>query len=56
MSKLGDVLSKLVQFKRITDEVWGVKSPAAGQFFAFFFEKTFILMPLNHISHVFRTF
>ena len=39
MSKLGDVLSKQVQLKRITDEVWGVKSPAAGQFFAFFLKK-----------------
>ena len=32
----------------------GVKPPAAGQVFIIFLEKIAILMPLDHISHVFR--
>ena len=36
MSKLGDVVSKLVQLKRITDGGLGAEPPAAGQFFVIF--------------------
>ena len=66
--KLGEVLSKVVLLKRITDEGLGAELPAAGgygglgakpppawQFFCNFFGKTIaILMLLDHISHVFR--
>ena len=41
MAKLGNVLSKLVQLKSITD---GIN----------FLKKIAILMPSDHISHVFR--
>ena len=66
MFKAGDALSKLVQVKCTPDGgleaespvtkgygVWGGKHPAAGRFFVTFWKKT-ILMPLNHILHVFR--
>ena len=44
MSKVGDVLSKLVQLKRITD---------ARKLFVIFWKKKY-LMSLDRISHVFR--
>ena len=44
MSKLGDMRSNLVQLKRITD----------GATFCNFLKKMAILMPLDHISRVFR--
>ena len=63
MCKLGDMFSKVMQLKRITD--WGLgaeppaaeghggleaKPPAAGRFF----EKLAILFRLDHKSHKFR--
>ena len=50
MSKLGDVLSKLVQLKHITYEGMVAKPPEAGRFL----EKQAISMPLHHIPHVFK--
>ena len=50
MSKLGDVLSKLVLLKRITDGGLGAKLPEA---YRFFWKKHAILMPLEYISHAF---
>ena len=46
----------LVYLKHNTDWGLGAKPPAVGRFFVSFLEKTAILMPLNHISHVFRPF
>ena len=67
MYKLGDVLSKVVQLKCITDEGLGAEPPAArghvglrappptaGRFFCNFLEKLAILMPLDHNLHQFR--
>ena len=34
----------------------GAKSPDAGQFFVIFWKKKAILIPLDHISHVFIAF
>ena len=64
MSKLGDVLSKLVYVKRITDgglgaeplppEAVGVQGGEAPQPWGGFWKKITILKSLNHVSHVFR--
>ena len=64
---MNDVLSKLVQLKPIADGGLRDEPPAAGgcgglgakprdadRFFAMFWGKNAILMPLDHISHVFR--
>ena len=53
--KLGDVCKQASLLKRITDEGLGPKPQLLGNFFAFFLEKKAILMPLDYISHVFRT-
>ena len=50
---MGDVLSKLVQLKRITDVSLGEKPPTAGRFFVIFW-KTSYLLPLDHNLHMFR--
>ena len=63
----GNVLSKLVLLKGITDgglragapaaggfRGLGAKPPATGRFFYNFLVKKAILMPLNHISQVFK--
>ena len=47
LSKLGNVVSKLVQLKHVTE------SPAAGQFFVIFWKKMAILMDSDHISQLF---
>ena len=52
--KLGDVCKQTSLLKRITDGGLGPKPQLLGNFFAFFGKKA-ILMPLDHISHVFRT-
>ena len=56
MSNLGDVLSKLVYSKvsppSAPMEVWGLNPQPLGDFCAFL-EKRAILIPLDHISHVF---
>ena len=49
--KLGDVCKQNSLLKRITDEGLGPKPQLLGNFF----EKKAILMPLDHVSHVFRT-
>ena len=49
--KLGDVCKQTSLFKRITDGGLGPKPQLLGNFL----EKKAILMPLDHISHVFRT-
>ena len=67
ISNFGDVLREVVYLKRSTNGGLGAEPPAArgfggfgakptavGRFFVSFLEKTAILMPLNHISHVFR--
>ena len=54
MSKFGDMMSKLVYLKCITDRDLGTKSTAAGQFHVIFLKKIAILMPLDHILRVFR--
>ena len=56
MSKLGDVLSKLVELKHITEGAClRAEHPAAWRFFViFFFEKITILLPLDYTSLVFR--
>ena len=58
MSEFGEALSKLaiVHLKRISISqtgVWG-QSPLTLSDFLYLFEKIAILMPLNHILHVFR--
>ena len=66
MSNLGDELSELVLLKRITNGDLGAEPPAAGGygslgvkpqflylFFVTFWRKT-VLLPLDHISHVFK--
>ena len=50
MYKAGDASSQLKKLKSITDGGLEAKPPAVGQFF----EKTTILMPLDHILHMFR--
>ena len=54
MSKLGNVLSKLVQVKHITDGVRG-QSPQPPEAVGDFWKKITSLMLLNHISHFGRT-
>ena len=67
MSKLGDVLSKLVQIKRITNGGLGVQPPAAGdyeclgakpsttrQFFVIFWKKSYFNAIMDDISHVLK--
>ena len=53
--KLGDVCKQTSLLKRITDGGLGPKSQLLGNFFAIFWKKKAILMPLDHISHVFST-
>ena len=43
LSKLGDVVSKLVQLKHVTEEAWAAEPQAAG-IFGKFLEKMAILM------------
>ena len=52
---LGYVCKQTSLLKRITDEGLGPKPQLLGKFFLHFFGKKAILMPLDHISHVFRT-
>ena len=52
--KSGDVCKQTSLLKRITDGGLGPKPLLLGNFFASFWKKT-ILMPLDHISHVFRS-
>ena len=52
--KLGDVCKQLVYSTISQMEVWG-QSPSCLAIFLHFFGKKAILMPLDHISHVFRT-
>ena len=52
--KLGNVCKQTSLLKRITDGGLGPKSQLLGNFLQFFGKKA-ILMPLNHILHVFRT-
>ena len=52
--KLGDVCKQTSVLKRITDGGLGPKPQLLGIFLQFFGKKA-ILMPLDHISHVFRT-
>ena len=63
ISNFGNVLRKLVLLKCITDGGLGAGPPAAGGFQGLgakppavgrFFGKKAILMPLDHISQVFR--
>ena len=62
MPKLEDVLSKLLLLKRITEGVPsrrrllgpGRKAPSRWAIFVIFLQKRVILIPLDHISHVFR--
>ena len=55
LSKLGDMLSKLMPLKRVTDMGLGAEPPAAGGFRGLqFFEIKTVLMSLDHISLVFR--
>ena len=68
MSNLGDMLSKLVYSNVSQMGVWGrsLQPPVAMGFwgqspqqlgnFCKFLEKTAILIPLDHISHVFKPF
>ena len=53
-SNFGNVLRKLVYFKRITNGGLGAQPQTVGRFFCKFFEKKASLMSLNHISHEFR--
>ena len=53
MSELGDALNKLVYLKRVTDGSLRAKPAAAGRFIVILWKKA-ILMPLNHISHMFK--
>ena len=68
MCNLGNVLKKLVQLERITDGglraysqspeamgVWGRSPQPLGDFLYNFLKKKAILLPLDHISNVFRT-
>ena len=52
MPNLGDVLSKLVYSSVSQMEVWGLCPQPLGDFYKFL-EKKAILIPLDHISHVF---
>ena len=52
--RLGDVCKQTSLLKRVTDGGWG-RSPSCLAIFFHFFGKKAILMPLDHISHVFRT-
>ena len=52
--KLGDVYKQTSLLKRITDGGLGPKPQLLDNFFAIFWKKA-ILMPLDHILHVFRT-
>ena len=67
ISNFGNVLRKLVQLKCITDgslgagapscrRLWGSggEAPSRWAIFCNFLEKKAILMPLDHISQVFR--
>ena len=65
MSNLGDVLSKLL-YSNVSQKGFGAEPPAAGGYrglgakppaagrFLWVFWKKAILMPLDHISHVFK--
>ena len=53
--KLGDVCKQTSLLKRIPDGGLGPKPQLLGNFFCNFLEKKAILMPLDYISHVFRT-
>ena len=50
MSQLGDVLSNLEQLKRVIDK--GLRAKPLKM--AFFFLNKAMLMPLDHIPHMFR--
>ena len=52
--KLGDVCKQTSLLKHITDGDLEPKPELLGNFIAIFWKKA-ILMPLDHISHVFRT-
>ena len=52
MSNLGDVLRKLVYSNMSRTGVWGQSPQPLGDFCKFL-EKKAILIPLNHILHVF---
>ena len=62
MSNLGEVLSKLLYLKRITNRGLGADTLAAESYVGFsklvnfckLLENKAILMPLGHILHVFR--
>ena len=66
-SNYGNVLSEVVWLKWNTDGVLGAEPPAtrdyggpgakptsAARFLVIFLEKMLFLMPLDHVSHVFR--
>ena len=54
MPKAGDASIKLVDLKRTTDGGLGAKPLAVARFFAMFWKKKAVQMPLGHISQVFR--
>ena len=54
MSTLGDVVRKLMELKRITEGSMGQSPQPLENLLYVFLEKIAILMPLDHISHVFR--
>ena len=52
MSNLGDMFSKLVYLNGSQEGVWGQSPQPLGDFCKFL-KKQAILIPLDHISHVF---
>ena len=52
LSKLRDVVSKLVQLKHVAEGAWGRSSQPLGHFFVSFWEKMVILMRFgSHFVH-----
>ena len=54
MSNFETCVSKVVLLKRVGDGGLGAPPPAARRFLVFFWKKKAILLPLDHILHVFR--
>ena len=52
MAKWGEVLSKLVELKRITDGGLAAEHPAAGQFFVIFCKKSYFNAIESHFARV----
>ena len=47
---MGDIVSKLVWLKRITDGGFGAKPPAAGEFFVIFWKNSYFNANGSHFE------